>query len=231
MISDLETDTMNIAALRTPLRFGLAFLPIALVVLAPSAARAADYSVAAEGGYFDMSNAKKSAKAIFDGSSGGFTGGGSFRLALGRRSPLFVGVGAHFFSRTGERVFVAQPNGTVFRLGHPLKLRLVPVYALVGWTFLRDSALTPYVAVGAGVTSYREESTVGGVTETTTASKGAVHFAAGADYRWGVVRLGAEVMYSLVPNTIGESGVSKVYGEKDVGGLTIVGRLGFGSRY
>jgi hypothetical protein len=33
-----------------------------------------------------------------------------------------------------------------------------------------------------------------------------------------------------VPNTIGQEGVSKVYGEKDVGGLTVLARLAFGSR-
>jgi hypothetical protein len=37
-------------------------------------------------------------------------------------------------------------------------------------------------------------------------------------------------MYSTVPNTIGEAGVSKVYSEKDVGGATLVGKVSFGSR-
>jgi hypothetical protein len=34
-------------------------------------------------------------------------------------------------------------------------------------------------------------------------------------------------MYSVVPNSLGLGGVSKVYGEKDIGGLSIVGRLIF----
>jgi hypothetical protein len=38
------------------------------------------------------------------------------------------------------------------------------------------------------------------------------------------------VGYSTVPNTIGESGVSKIYNEKDVGGLTVLARLAFGTR-
>ena len=46
----------------------------------------------------------------------------------------------------------------------------------------------------------------------------------------GPVRFGIEVGYSTVPNTIGESGVSKVYNEDDVGGLTVLARVAFGTR-
>ena len=86
----------------------------------------------------------------------------------------------------------------------------------------------PYVALGAGVTSYREESTVAGETETFSSTKGSVHGVAGIDFGTGAVRFGAELMYTMVPSSIGESGVSKVYGESDVGGLSIVGRVAFG---
>jgi len=79
------------------------------------------------------------------------------------------------------------------------------------------------------VTSYREESTVGGITETLTQSKFSGQVALGADYGRGPVRFGLEANYSTVPNTIGLGGVSKVYGESDVGGFAIVARVVLGS--
>jgi opacity protein-like surface antigen len=100
---------------------------------------------------------------------------------------------------------------------------------MVGWRFMPQSRWSPYIAVGAGSTSYREESDVAGLVETTSKSKFGFHAALGLDYYFGAVALGVEAMYSTVPNTIGEDGVSKVYGESDVGGATIVGKLSFGS--
>ena len=201
-----------------------------LLVLAFAGARdasAADISLALDGGYFAMSNARKSAKAVFGGSGGGLTGGASLTFGLGRS--LFVGVAGRYFQKTGERVFVADPDAEVFRLGHPLKIRTIPVYGLLGFRFSPDKTLVPYVAGGAGITSYREESTVGGITETNSQSKFSGMVALGADYGRGPVRFGAEVNYSFVPSTIGLGGVSAVYGEKDVGGFSVVGRLVFGT--
>jgi hypothetical protein len=53
--------------------------------------------------------------------------------------------------------------------------------------------------------------------------------AVGADYGRGNVRFGLEANYSLVPNTIGLGGVSAIYGETDVGGFSILGRIVLGS--
>lgn len=188
----------------------------------------ADWAVGVDGGYFSMTNAPKSAKAIFDGSQGGGTIGGFFQLGLG--PSFFVSAHGRYSERTGERVFVADPGGEVFRLGHPLTIRLVPVYGMVGYRIGHSARWAPYVAVGGGATSYRETSDVAGLVETASATKAAYHLAAGVDFLTGPIRFGVEVMYSGVPNTIGESGVSKVYGETDVGGATIVARLAFGSR-
>jgi hypothetical protein len=194
--------------------------------MAPSVS-AADISVALDGGFFFMSNSRKSAKAVFGGSGGGPTVGASVLLGVGRS--LFVGAGGRFFQKTGERVFVADANAPVFRLGHPLKVRTIPIYGLLGFRFSPDARLVPYVSAGAGITSYREESTVGGLTESTSHSKFGGQVAIGADYGRGAVRFGLEATYSFVPNTIGLGGVSQVYGESDVGGLALVGRIVFGT--
>jgi len=186
-------------------------------------AAAGEFGVSLEGGYFAMTNASKSAKAIFDGSAGGFTGGGSLRYVIGRS--FFVGAGARYFERTGERVFIADASSPAFPLGHPLTFRTVPVYGMVGWRFMPDSRLVPYVAVGAGSTSVKEKSVVGGIEESQSQSKFSGHIMGGVEWGRGPFRFGAEVMYTTVPDTIGVGGVSKIYNEKNVGGFSFVGKI------
>jgi len=203
-------------------------LAAAVFLAGASRAAALDWAIGVEGGYFDMTNAPKSAKAIFDGKTGGGTVGGFVHLGLGQS--FFLEAHGRQFKRTGERVFVADAGGEVFRLGHPLTIRLVPVYGAVGYRFGRGAHFAPYVTIGLGATSYKETSDVAGLVETQSTTKFSGHGALGVDYLAGPLRFGVEVGYSMVPNTIGEAGVSKVYGEKDVGGLTVLARLAFGTR-
>jgi len=198
-----------------------------ILLLASARPSAADWAIGAEGGYYGMTNAPDSAKAIFGGSSGGATFGGFLHVGLGQL--FFVEAHGRYFQRDGERVFVASPGAPVFQLGHPLTIRLVPVYGVVGFKFLRGSRWAPYVAAGAGATSYNEKSDVAGLVESQSKTKVSGHLSAGVDFLSGPFRLGAEVTWSTVPNTIGESGVSKVYGETDVGGVSVLARIGFGS--
>jgi hypothetical protein len=198
------------------------------LTLAAAPARAGEFAISVDGGYADLTNARQSAQAVFDGSAGGFTGGGALRFGFGRG--LFVSAGARYFERSGERVFVANDGGPVFRLGHPLKLRLVPVYGLVGWRFerRRGTPLVPYVGVGGGAYFYHEESEVGGIPEgVLDQTKGAGYAVLGAEYGRGALRFGVEAMYSFVPDSASLGGVSDVYGEDDIGGFTIVGKLTF----
>ena len=211
----------------TPSR-ALPALTVALILAGATHTAAVDWAIGVEGGYSDMTNAPKSAKAIFDGTTGGGTIGGFVHLGLGQS--FFLEAHGRRFQRTGERVFVADSSGEVFRLGHPLTIRLVPVYGALGYRFGQGSHFAPYVTIGAGATSYRETSDVAGLIETQSATKFSGHGALGVDYLAGPLRLGVEVGYSTVPNTIGEAGVSKVYNEKDVGGLTVLARLAFGTR-
>ena len=118
-------------------------------------------------------------------------------------------------------------SSTPFRLGHPLTIREVPVYGMVGWRFLPDSQFVPYVALGAGATSFSEKSIVGGIEDppAQSQSKFSGHFIAGVEWGRGKLRVGAEFMYTTVPNTIGVGNVSKIYGESDVGGMSVVGKI------
>jgi opacity protein-like surface antigen len=195
------------------------------VLLASPAAASADWAIGGDAGYQDLTNARNSAKAVFGSSSGGFTGGGLLRYDFG--PSWFVAAGGRYFSRKGERVFVPPDKSGVFKLGHPLTLSVVPVYGLIGYRFSPASRLDPYLAIGGGATKIKEESTVAGITETDNRTKASGAFAGGIEYGLGNLRVAGEVMYSIVPNSLGLGGVSKVYGEKDIGGLSIVGRLIF----
>jgi hypothetical protein len=197
-----------------------------LVVLAGLTAPrpcAAAGAFAFDAGYFDMTNARNSAKAVFGGAAGGPTFGTGGRLDLSPR--LFVGVAVRYFQRKGERVIVAGPDSPPFRLGHPLTVRVIPVYAFGGYRLAPLGRLMPYLGIGVGATLLHEESTVAELTESSNQTKPAAHLMAGVEIGHGSLRLGAELTYSLVPNSIGVAGVSKAYGEKDMGGLSAVARV------
>jgi hypothetical protein len=208
-------------------RLALAPLWVAALLLGAPSSGAAQISGALEGGWYDMTNASNSAKAVFDGQSGGPVFGASVRVPFGQS--FFVSGHGRFFQKKGERAFVEAPDKPAFRLGHPLEVRIIPAYAMLGYEFGgRRSSFHPYVGLGAGITSYREESTVAGEVDTFSTTKPSYHLALGVDYGRGSVRFGVELGYSAAPNVIGEEGVSKVYGEDDVGGATVVARISFG---
>jgi hypothetical protein len=195
-----------------------------LLALAPSA-QAGSFDVSAHGGYYDLTAAKESAQAVFGSSGGGIFGGGvRYRFESG----LFVAAGVSFFKKTGERVFVADAASEVFPLGHPLELKLMPIEATIGWRFGGRGLFTPYFGVGGGLVSYSEESDVAGISEKDEQTKPSGHVLAGVEIGRGSLRFGVEAGYSIVPSTIGLGGVSKIYGESDVGGFRVLGKLIFG---
>jgi opacity protein-like surface antigen len=196
----------------------------ALVLLLFPRPCAAEGGFAFEAGYFDMTNARNSAKAVFGGSAGGVTFGTAGRFDLKPR--WFVGAAVRYFQRDGERVFVADPSSEPFRLGHPLKVRVIPIYAFGGYRFASSgSSLVPYAGLGVGATMLHEESTVAELTDSADQTKAAFHLIGGVEYGRGSLRFGVELTYSLVPNSIGVGGVSQVYGESDIGGLSAVARI------
>lgn len=212
---------------RAPARAAAFLLALALTTGA-APIEAGEFGISLDGGYLDLTSARRSARAVFGDTAGGFTGGGSLSYGFGRG--FFVAAGARYFERTGERVFVADAGSAVFRLGHRLKLRLIPMYGLVGYRLERRRGfpLTPYVALGGGAYSYHEESEIGGLVEgVLDQTKGAGYGVLGLEYGRGTVRFGVEMAYSTVPKSADLGGVSSVYGEDDIGGFTVVGKLTF----
>src|SRR5258708_5438421 len=117
-------------------------------------ARAQGLALNGEAGYYSLSSASKSADAVF-GSAGGATYGGSLTYAF--ENGFYLEGGARYFSKTGQRVFVASPSGPVFPLGFPLKMRLVPIFLNIGYRFGGRGPIVPYLAVGGSVPSFPEE--------------------------------------------------------------------------
>jgi Outer membrane protein beta-barrel domain len=213
--------------LRGALRGGAAVLSLLAAMAAPAVAQV--FAINGQGGYFAMT-ASDSAKAVFD-SAGGFTGGGGLSYGFGKH--LYVEAGARTFSKSGEKVFVAGPSEPVYKLGFPLKARLRPIYGTIGYRFMGGkSAFSPYLGLGGGITSYREESTVAGIATTESQSKASFHGLVGLEYGKGHLRFAVEGLYTTVPNSIGVGGVSKVYAEDDLGGFVALGKLiySFGTR-
>jgi hypothetical protein len=196
------------------------------VALGPSGvpASAADLALSLDAGWYDMAAASRSARAVF-GSRGGPTAGGAVHLGLG--AAWFVGAGARWFQQDGERVFTRGDGEPVFRLGHPLTVRILPVYGFLGYRLRPHTRLVPYAMAGAGVATVRERATVAEITETAASTRASGHLAAGVEYGRGTVRLGAEVMFTTIPRSAGIGGVSAVYDEKDVGGVAVVARVAF----
>jgi hypothetical protein len=182
-----------------------------------------DLSLEAQGGYFSL-NASRSAAALF-GSRGGAILGAGVRAGLGKN--LFARLSASHIGRSGERVFVADEHSPVFPLGHPLALRLVPVYLDLALRVSPEARLHPYAGIGAGAVLFHEESTVAGDTQTENRTRPSGRVLAGIVWGVGAVKLGGEVGYSRTPDAIGVGGVSKVYGENDVGGLSVMATLIF----
>src|SRR5258705_3508491 len=88
----------------TPSR-ALPVLAAALLLAGAHPAAALDWGIGVEGGYNEMTNAKKSAKAIFDGKPGGGTIGGLIRVGV--RQALFFADPRRHFPETGEPVMIA----------------------------------------------------------------------------------------------------------------------------
>jgi hypothetical protein len=209
-------------------RRGVAIAALGVASSLGPRAGATDFAVAVEGGIHSLSNSPSSAKAVFDGSTRAPTFGGSFRAVFKRR--FFAAADVRRFSKTGERVYVADPGGQVFPLGHPLQLRIVPVTVSGGYRFRASRTFVPYVGLGGGFASVKEESTVGGVAEADSRTKATAHVLGGLEYGRGLLRFAAEVSWSTIPNAIGLGGVSQLYGEDDLGGLSAVAKVVLSTR-
>ena len=170
-----------------------------------------------------------------------FTSGDSFEAVTGERNALIAGVGGQVtglwkglfvdgaFSRQtldGERVFVA--NGDVFPLGIPLEVRLEPLDAAIGWRFT-TGGVASYVGIGMTSIHYTEAADFAQPGDDVDERKSGAFVLAGVDVplgRW--VSVGGEFRYRSVAGVLGDGGVSAVYGDDQLGGVSYAVRVAVG---
>lgn len=187
----------------------------------PAAAQQADDAVGIRG-FATVGNitfqAQDSFDAVLDTHSGPVIGGGAqVLLPWG----IYAEVGAGRFSATGERAFIG-PNREVFPLGIPLEIDITPLEITGGWRFRKWSRVVPYGGVGYSSYRYEETSDFSAPGEDINERFGGFHVVGGAEFqtfRW--LAVGGEVVWSTIPDAIGEGGVSAAFDEDNLGGTSV----------
>ena len=163
--------------------------------------------------------AQKTFEAIFGRQSlRPFLGGG---LQVGFRERIFVELNATRFNQSGQRVFVTS-DGTIFPLGIPLDVRLTTFEVAGGYRHPIVSWLWAYGAAGMTRYTYTETSSFAEPAENTDTSSAGLAVLGGIEYRvhsW--VRVAGEVAHTRVHDILGSGGISKDFGEDNLGGTAI----------
>jgi hypothetical protein len=133
-------------------------------------------------------------------------------------------------AREGQRAFAIDGNSEAFRLGHPLDFTLTE--GIVSASFLVGSIgpIEPYLTLGVGRASWKERSNIAGLIEEASGSVTLFEAKLGIERQQGPIRLGVEGGVTMIPSAVGVGGISKVYGEEDLGGLFVAVRIGFTKR-
>jgi hypothetical protein len=148
------------------------------------------------------------------GSAFGAVSGGGVQVVL--PNDVFVQVSTERFRETGERVLV--DGGQLFTLESDADVAVTPVLVTLGFRSREYSRMAPYVGFGVGWHQLRED--WAGV-EVGTHRKIGYHVLGGIEYplgRW--VALGGEAQWATVPKALGDSGISAVYDERNLGGTS-----------
>jgi hypothetical protein len=146
-----------------------------------------------------------------------FFGGG---LQIATRRGVFADVTVSHVSRTGQRAFVS--NGEIFQLGIPLRMSLTPVEVSGGYRakLRRHPRIVPYAGGGAGWYRYKETADFASGNDDLETTHAGFFFLGGTELRlWRWVVAAADAQYTVVPGILGQGGVSKDVGEKNLGGV------------
>lgn len=169
---------------------------------------------------FDLESmaASQTFKAVVNSSRLHGAGFGGEVLNVWRQA--FVRVAFAKMSRSGSRAFV--DNGQVFPLGIPLTVKMTPVELGGGWRFAPwpASRYVLYAGGGAFFLGYSETSNLAQTADNVSQTFHGYLAFGGVDVtiaRW--ITAGAEAQYRGLPGAIGDAGVSKAYGETNLGGF------------
>jgi hypothetical protein len=128
---------------------------------------------------------------------------------------------------TGTRALVSGTQ--VFTLEIPNRITVTPILATVGYQGVKKSGVVPYFGGGIGWYTLDEDSPTEPGAETISSRHTGYHIVGGAEFpvsRW--LSLAGELQWATVPGAIGETGVSAVFEEKDLGGTTFRFKVLFG---
>ena len=156
-------------------------------------------------------NAKDSYDAVFGGTMMRYGAQIEFRPA----AHFLLSLAGETGSKTGERVLPTKPP---IRTGVPEKLTLTPIHLSVAWIFHPEANVNWYAGAGPTFLSWKDSSGA----DHNSGSDTGMHLVGGV--RWqsaGRLSVGGEVRYSTVPNAVGNAGITKLYNEDDLGGISI----------
>lgn len=144
-----------------------------------------------------------------------YGGGGQIVFPNG----VFAQASIDRFRKTGTRALVS--GNQVFTLEIPNRLTVTSIQMTGGYRVESSNRIATYFGGGAGWHTLEEASpSVPGAESVSKRSLG-YHVLGGAEYpvmRW--LWIAGEAQWATVPKALGETGVSAVYGEKDLGGTT-----------
>lgn len=158
-------------------------------------------------------------------------GGG---LNITQDDQFYLELSASRFKKTGQRAFFS--NGQSFGLGIPLTATLTPLEMTAGYRFhrrpstrgrasvrpARPARFVPYLGGGAGLYKYQETSDFAQAGDDLDVQHVGAIAEGGLEVRLHrIVGVAVDVHYTYVPGILGEGGVSKEAGEKDLGGVAV----------
>jgi opacity protein-like surface antigen len=151
------------------------------------------------------------------GSTFGLMSGGGGQVVF--PNGAYAQVGFDRFRKTGSRVLVS--GNQLFMLDSPTQLTVTPILGTVGYRAPGYSRFAPYVGGGLGWHSLREESPGLAATDRIDESKLGYHVVGGIEFPIArFLAIGGEAQYASVPKALGQTGLSAVYGEENLGGGT-----------
>lgn len=160
-------------------------------------------------GAFEMINSPDSYEAVFNAVMPQL--GLAVEVELPHR--VLLTVAYDFGEVDGEQVLPGRP---IRRTGEPETLTYEPLSLTAAWLLPSRSRWEAYLGGGVTYLNWRD---VGA--RTTSGGDLGAHAVFGFRRGVGAWRLGAELRYSTVPNAVGDSGISRVFEEDDLGGLSL----------
>ena len=161
--------------------------------------------------------AKQTFEAVFGESLQQFWGGG---VQVAFRGGLYVEVAASRFEKTGQRAFVS--DGKAFQLGIPLTARITPLEFSAGYRFRASPRIIPYAGAGVARYAYVETSEFAESGENVDATHTGYLVLGGVEvraHRW--IGVSVDVQYTHVTGILGSAGISKEFGEDNLGGTAV----------